>query len=230
MGFMDAYKRLEKLCGEIKQADKKPRSAWRVLLWMLLILALISLVAWIAWGNTALQLNTITVSSPRLPQAFDGYRIAQVSDLHNAQMGEGNEKLIGLLRQAQPDMIAITGDIVDSGRTDIGVALDFARQAVEIAPCYYVCGNNEVRLAEYGQLKSSLQALGVTVLENASVQLHRGGQRLQIWGVDAGAPPLICSFRLWPEGLIRPRAVTRDHCHGSAAQLLLLLHPVLVQF
>ena len=184
MGFMDAYKRLEKLCGEIKQADKKTRSARRVLLWIFLILALLSLAAWIAWGNTALQLNTITVSSSRLPQAFDGYRIAQVSDLHNAQMGEGNEKLIGLLRQAQPDMIAITGDIVDSGRTDIGVALDFARQAVEIAPCYYVCGNNEVRLAEYAQLKTGLQALGVTVLENASVQLQRDGQRLQIWGVD----------------------------------------------
>lgn len=41
-----------------------------------------------------------------------------------------------------------------------------------------------------------------------------------------GAPPLICSFRLRPEGLIRPRAVTRDHCHGSAAQLLLLPTPL----
>ena len=40
MGFMDAYKRLEKLCGKIKQADKKPRSARRVLLWIFLILAL----------------------------------------------------------------------------------------------------------------------------------------------------------------------------------------------
>lgn len=48
-----------------------------------------------------------------------------------------------------------------------------------------------------------------------------------------GAPPLICSFVFQPEGLIRPRAVTRDHCLGSAAQLLLLPiplcpHPVLM--
>ena len=41
-----------------------------------------------------------------------------------------------------------------------------------------------------------------------------------------GAPSLICSFRLLPEVLIRPRAVTRDHCHGSAAQLLLLPTPL----
>lgn len=96
---------------------------------------LVALVIWIAWGNTALELNTYIVSSSKLPQSFDGYRIAHVSDLHNAEMGKDNEKLLVMLRNADPDMIAITGDLIDSRNTDIEVALQFIREAVKIAPC-----------------------------------------------------------------------------------------------
>ena len=52
------------------------------------VIVLVALVIWIAWGNTALELNTYTISSSKLPQSFDGYRIAHVSDLHNAEMGK----------------------------------------------------------------------------------------------------------------------------------------------
>ena len=96
---------------------------------------LLALIAWIIWGNTALELNTYTVSSAKLPQSFDGYRIAHISDLHNAEMGKDNEKLLAMLWDADPDMIAITGDLIDSRNTDIEVALQFVRAAVKIAPC-----------------------------------------------------------------------------------------------
>ena len=167
-----------------RQADKKPRSARRVLLWIFLILALLSLVAWIVWGNTALQLNTITVSSSRLPQAFDGYRIAQVSDLHNAQMGEDNWRLRSELRAAKPDIIVITGDLVDSRKTDIDIALEFVKVAVRIAPCYYVTGNHEARLPEYEALRTGLQRLGVVVLEDEEILLKRRMQTIALLGVS----------------------------------------------
>mgnify|MGYP000915091747 CR=1 FL=1 len=61
---------------------------------------LLILIVWTAWGNTALELNTYTISSRGLPDAFDGYRIAQVSDLHNAEFGADNERLLEALRQA----------------------------------------------------------------------------------------------------------------------------------
>ena len=97
---------------------------------------LFALIAWIIWGNTALELSTYTISSSKLPQSFYGYRIAHVSDLHNAEMGKDNETLLTMLRDADPDMIAITGDLIDSRNTDIEVALQFVREAVKIAPCY----------------------------------------------------------------------------------------------
>ena len=144
---------------------------------------LLALVLWIHWGNTALELNSYTVTSPELPESFDGFRIAHVSDLHNAQIGDENENLLAMLRKAKPDMIAITGDLIDSRSTDIAVALAFAEEAVKIAPCYYVTGNHESRIDDYDKLKDGLIRLGVTVLEDAAVSLTRSGQSITVLGV-----------------------------------------------
>ena len=145
---------------------------------------LLALAVWTVWGNTALELNTYTVSSDALSDAFNGYRIAHVSDLHNAEMGDGNEKLLAMLRAAEPDMIAITGDMIDSRNTDVEVALNFAEKAMQIAPCYYVTGNHEARVSEYDELKAGLEACGVIVLENEREQIEMSGEFITILGVD----------------------------------------------
>ena len=153
---------------------------------ILLVIAaaiLLPLLIWTVWSNTALVLTEYTVQSPELPSAFDGFRIAHISDLHNAEMGSGNGKLLAMLRSAQPDIIAITGDLIDSRRTDVSVALEFAEAAMNIAPCYYVTGNHESRVEEYAQLKAGLLALGVVVLENDSVTLERDRQTVTLLGV-----------------------------------------------
>ncbi len=135
---------------------------------------LLALVIWIAWGNSALELNTYAISSSRIPESFDGYRIAHVSDLHNAEMGKDNEKLLSMLREAEPDMIAITGDLIDSRNTKVEIALQFIREAVKIAPCYYVTGNHEARVNEYGELKTGLEAAGIIVLEDGRTEIGMG--------------------------------------------------------
>ena len=145
---------------------------------------LVALVIWIAWGNTALELNTYTVSSSKLPQSFDGYRIAHVSDLHNAEMGKDNEKLLTILRDADPDMIAITGDLIDSRSTNVEIALNFIREAVKIAPCYYVTGNHEARVNEYDELKSGMESAGVIVLEDAQTEISLDGDAITLIGVN----------------------------------------------
>ena len=145
---------------------------------------LVALVIWIAWGNTALELNTYTISSSKLPQSFDGYRIAHVSDLHNAEMGKDNETLLTMLRESDPDMIAITGDLIDSRHTDIEVALQFIQEAVKIAPCYYVTGNHEARVYEYDELKTGMEAAGVTILEDARTEISLEDETITLIGVN----------------------------------------------
>ena len=146
---------------------------------------LLALIIWTAWGNTALELNTYTISSDRLPGAFDGYRIAHVSDLHNAEMGKDNEKLLDMLREAKPDIIAITGDLIDSRNTDIEIALQFVEEAVKIAPCYYVTGNHEARVSEYfDDLKNGLTELGIIILEDERVDLDKNSETITLIGIN----------------------------------------------
>ena len=145
---------------------------------------LLTLIIWTDWGNTALELNAYTISSDRLPEAFDGYRIAHVSDLHNAEMGKANDKLLDMLREAKPDIIAITGDLIDSRNTDIDIALQFTKDAMEIAPCYYVTGNHEARVSEYAELKEGLIEQGVVVLDDERIELELSGETIALLGVN----------------------------------------------
>ena len=153
-------------------------------IWLAVVAAvLLGLIIWIAWGNTALEYNSYTVSSSQLPGSFEGYRIAHISDLHNTEIGEDNKTLLNMLRDAQPDMIAITGDLIDSRRTNVGIALDFIREAVKIAPCYYAPGNHESRVDEYLELKAGMKDAGVVVLEDAQTEIVLGSEKITVIGV-----------------------------------------------
>ena len=145
---------------------------------------LAALAAYLLWGNFAVTVSEYTVTDEEIPAAFDGFRIVQVSDLHNAAFGKGNRRLLEKIKAAKPDMIVLTGDLIDSYHTDVEVAADFARNAAQIAPTYYVTGNHESRLAEYALLKVQLDAAGVERLENEKRTLERGGETVTLLGVD----------------------------------------------
>ena len=147
-------------------------------------ICLVVISAWIVLGNTNLEITEYYVSSSRIPDPFDGFEIAQISDLHNAEFGDGNKDLLELLSQIKPDVIVLTGDLIDSRQTDIEIALDFAGKAVQIAPVYYVTGNHEARVPEYEQLKTGLIDLGVTVLENQKVQITKDGESITLLGIQ----------------------------------------------
>lgn len=146
--------------------------------------ALLTVIIWIIWGNTALMVNTVTVTAGRIPAAFSGFRIAQVSDLHNAEFGENNVRLLELLLESRPDIIVITGDLVDSGHTDIDIAISFVEEAARIAPVYYVTGNHEARLSQYDRLRNGLEAAGVSMLEDRAVELERDGEKITLVGLS----------------------------------------------
>lgn len=141
------------------------------------------------WENHALQCNPLTVEDEKLPASFDGLRIAHISDLHNTRFGKDQQKLIGLLAKAKPDLIVVTGDLIDKRRPGMRNVLDFAAQAVRIAPVYYVPGNHEAASAEYPELKRRLAELGVIRLDDKAVRLERGEEVLTLMGV---ADPRMC--------------------------------------
>ena len=78
----------------------------------------------------------------------------------------------------------LTGDLIDSRHTDIEIALSFARQAIKLAPVYYVSGNHEARVREYEDLKMGLEEAGVVILENQKVQITWEGESITLLGID----------------------------------------------
>ena len=150
----------------------------------LMTVILLFIIGWIIWGNKALMINEITIKNEKIPDNFSGFRIAQVSDLHNAEFGKDNKKMLSLLETCEPDVILLTGDLVDSRNTDIEIAISFSEKASAIAPTYYVSGNHEARIDEYEDLIEGLENAGVQVLKNESVLLEQSGNSICVAGME----------------------------------------------
>lgn len=149
----------------------------------LIAVVFLLLIGWILWGNTALMINEFTIKNNKIPSSFSGFRIAQISDLHNAEFGKENEKLLAMLEECEPDMILITGDLIDSRKTDIETGISFAKKAILIASTYYVTGNHEARIEEYEELIAGLENAGVHLLDNESVMVESSGDRITVAGM-----------------------------------------------
>ncbi len=163
--------------------DIKKRKRYAVLS-VIAVLAVAAAV-WIIWGNSSITLTEITVSAQGIPNEFSCFRIAQISDLHNAEFGEDNKDLLELLESSRPDIIVLTGDIIDSRRTNVDIAADFVCEAAKIAPTYYVTGNHEERQSEEYQLfEESMMNANVRLLRGESDMIERNGAQICIAGID----------------------------------------------
>lgn len=150
---------------------------------MLLFLIALVLLMWRYTDNTTLQLTTYQISSQTVPPQFDGFRIAQIADLHNTEFGENNADLLSLLRESEPDIIVFTGDQVDARKTRTDITVAFAKEAVKIAPCYLVTGNHEGSISEIYQLNTDLRDAGVIILENDVLELPHNGAAVTLIGL-----------------------------------------------
>ena len=155
----------------------------RVTILIIVAAVLAALLIWIFWANKALVTSVIEVRSETLPEEFEGFRIAQVSDLHNTEFGESNAKLFSLLREAEPDIIVVTGDLIDSRHTDVDAAVRFIEGACEIAPVYYVTGNHESRL-DFDSIAPRLSEAGAVLLRSEAAYIERDGERIMLAGID----------------------------------------------
>lgn len=158
----------------------------RALVIAALALALLAalLLAGNAWANARVWNARVEIRDEKIPAAFDGFVLCQVSDVHNEARGEGNAALLRALREAAPDLICITGDFLDSRRTDLDFALELAGQLAEIAPAVYVTGNHEARRMDLSALEAGLAARGVRVLRDGWTPLARGGEEIALLGLD----------------------------------------------
>lgn len=146
------------------------------------------LAAFWYYENDTIQTETFSVVSPDIPEAFSGFRIAVITDLHGRSFGPDNARLIEAVRSSKPDLIALVGDIVDE-HTDLAMLPPLCRGLSGIAPCFYVTGNHEWIRKDLPQVLDTIKDCGVTVLANDYRTLTLGGQQILLAGVhDPNGP------------------------------------------
>lgn len=165
---------------------ERGRRKRRVLLRLLMAAAVLAVgVLWFRWQQWGLKTMVTQVAPAALPEEFDGFRIVHLSDLHGHEYGEGSETLLSRIREQSPDLIVMTGDMIDR-ESQMEMIPALARGLAAIAPTCYVTGNHEWSLgtAAVRELKGVLEQCGVTVLSNRYVLLERGGGQMVLAGVD----------------------------------------------
>jgi predicted MPP superfamily phosphohydrolase len=147
---------------------------------------LIVIILFCNFQNKHLETTHYTYAAEKLGVDLDGYRIVQISDLHNAKFGKNNQKLVDRIRECEPDMIVLTGDLVDSNHTNVDRAVQFVDEIVKICPVYYVTGNHEYWLeaSEYDELMSGLTRAGAVILDDQVVEISRGDAKFRLVGLD----------------------------------------------
>lgn len=135
-------------------------------------------------SNWTLGVTHYEIVSSQLPASFDDFTIVQLSDLHDAEFGERFSKLTKKVRDADPHLIVVTGDVIDSNRYDLEQSLELIEELVHEFPIYYVTGNHEIATNEADHIKASLRSLGVHVLSNEAMIWTKNDDRIAVGGIE----------------------------------------------
>ena len=130
------------------------------------------------YSNTKVVLREYSVASAELPAAFSGLRAAVVSDTH----GKFDQRTLDAVFDADPDIILLTGDIIDDA-AQIQDAADFAGALADRAPTYFVTGNHEWATDAAREFISKLSLLGVHVMDGRAEYFEKDGGRIVIAGL-----------------------------------------------
>lgn len=122
-----------------------------------------------------------------LPESFDNFRVAHISDIHHSRLVSIDEvaRVVEITAAAEPDMVALTGDYTTSRQRYIEPCAEALAGLTRAAPAgvWAVLGNHDHYTD--GELTTrAFKRRGINVLENANTLLRRGGDALQLIGVD----------------------------------------------
>lgn len=149
-----------------------------------IIIIVLILLVFFYLQNNWISKTRHKISFQKLPKNYHGLKIIHISDLHNKSFGKEQEYLISQINKENPNIIVITGDLIDSRRYNEYIAMKFIEEAVKIAPVYYVTGNHEIRSGSFEDLEKKLVDTGVKVLRNSWEKLDINGESIFIVGID----------------------------------------------
>lgn len=146
----------------------------------ILLFVIILFLFYLIYANKKIKVTNYSFS------ANENIRIVHLSDIHNDLFGKNNCRLIDVVKKCKPDLIFITGDLLDRRRTNEDRAYYLIKKLSELANVYYVTGNHESKIKNYSLFEQKMKSIDINVLNNEYVEI----KGLRIYGLkDAGFYP-----------------------------------------
>ena len=123
----------------IRKIRKKKNKLW-IYSRILYLTVIVGVCIWIYLSQYQLVVEKYTVISPKIQETI---RVVQLSDLHNRSFGKDNEKLIKMVEELTPDIICMTGDMLNRNEESLDVVENLVKQLSDMAPVYFSYGNHE---------------------------------------------------------------------------------------
>jgi predicted MPP superfamily phosphohydrolase len=161
-----------------------PSNCKKIRIATILVLIIASISLFVLWQNNDITTTQIDYCNAKIPYEFNGYTIVQISDLHNKKFGKNQELLLKKIRAISPDIIVVTGDLIDRRKYNLDTAIIFINGAVKIAPVYYVSGNHEAWCSDYKNISHELLNCGVQILDDNKVKLIKDEAEIELLGLS----------------------------------------------
>lgn len=150
-----------------------------------IVLLLIGFICYLIYSNNKINITTYTLSSQKIPKDFEGYKILQLTDYHGKELLLDDNAIIEeKIRRLDPDIIVLTGDMIDSRQEDLTPTFDLLERLSHITTVYYVDGNHEkVNYERYLQLQKKIQEVGIIFLDEDIYPIEKGNTQIYLTGI-----------------------------------------------
>lgn len=147
---------------------------------MIIIVLIICILIYVS--NNCLKVTKYTVKNRKIPSTFDGLKIVHISDVHSKIFGKNNIKVIQKVNEIKPDIVIMSGDIIDKREKNIDKFINMYKDIYVNYPVYYSIGNHERKLGykKYKQYINELRALGVHVIINGTEYFSKDKDKIVI--------------------------------------------------
>lgn len=141
------------------------------------------------YETDSLEITKYEIENEKIPKEFDNFKIVQISDLHNKSFGKYNKRLLETIDSQNPDIVVITGDLVEGDNKDFDVALNLIDELLKKYKVYHIIGNHEQKslIKKHKQLYKTyfdkLYKKNIVNLDNEKTKVEKDGKYINIYGL-----------------------------------------------